>query len=734
MTIAPMSTVSLRALRHPRWLGVAVVAGLFVAIAPGCGGGGSTDEPPAPAAGGSAGQAGSSGAAGVAGTAGDAGPGKGGSAGQGTGGTAGQGTGGNAGTSTGGSAGSQGGNAGNAGNAGLGGSAGDAATGCASDNECAGNATGKYCDLGTGKCIECKAGDPSTCQVGLYCDAATQTCQPGCDTQEDCDLNNDAGVMYCDPNAHKCAGCVEDSHCPLGMICKAGACEAGCTDQHGCDQGLTCCSSACVNIDSDTDHCGACNSPCKIQHGLGHCGGGVCSIDGCDPPFVDCDKKTQNGCELDGSAESCACTPGEILDCFNGLPEWKGVGACKGGTMQCNATGTGFSACDGEVLPSAETCATPIDDDCDGLVNEEGVGCLCKPNEVAPCYTGLPATRNTGICTDGTWTCNALGTAYGPCTGEVTPGVETCLTPVDDDCDGEVNEAGGAGCNCTPNSVKPCYGGPPGTDGVGACKAGTQTCDALGQGYGPCTGDVAPSPDVCTDNLDNDCNGVINDGFLAGGAGCVCEPNTLQNCYEGPAGTLNVGLCKAGKNTCAADGKSWGPCFGQTTPDVDSCLDSFDNDCNGKVNDGNHLAPGCACVPNSMKCVDNHEVFCDVNGDWGAPQGLCNQICKAGQYNCEGNQVMQCDVGPPAKWVPRTGTAYLCVPGSHQKCNKTTGTCTVPAVTGDASFTGVYYQYATFNTSGGVFKGGADVDGFGDLLYVNRSGGYLDVYKITLLD
>jgi hypothetical protein len=38
-----------------------------------------------------------------------------------------------------------------------------------------------------------------------------------------------------------------------------------------------------------------------------------------------------------------------------------------------------------------------------------------------------------------------MGTAYGPCQGQVVPVTETCNTTGDDDCDGQVNESG-AGC------------------------------------------------------------------------------------------------------------------------------------------------------------------------------------------------------------------------------------------------------------------------------------------------
>jgi hypothetical protein len=43
-----------------------------------------------------------------------------------------------------------------------------------------------------------------------------------------------------------------------------------------------------------------------------------------------------------------------------------GVGLCKGGSEVCNADGTGYGECSGEVAPRPEDCATPDDEDCDG--------------------------------------------------------------------------------------------------------------------------------------------------------------------------------------------------------------------------------------------------------------------------------------------------------------------------------------------------------------------------------
>jgi hypothetical protein len=60
------------------------------------------------------------------------------------------------------------------------------------------------------------------------------------------------------------------------------------------------------------------------------------------------------------------CEPGSTIACYSGSPETLGVGECVGGAQTCNAAGTAYGACLGQVLPKAENCATVGDEDCDG--------------------------------------------------------------------------------------------------------------------------------------------------------------------------------------------------------------------------------------------------------------------------------------------------------------------------------------------------------------------------------
>ncbi|MCB9566056.1 MAG: choice-of-anchor L domain-containing protein [Myxococcales bacterium] len=111
----------------------------------------------------------------------------------------------------------------------------------------------------------------------------------------------------------------------------------------------------------------------------------------------------------------------------------------------------------------------------------------------------------------------------------------------------------GAAGECTPGATQPCYSGPPGTEGVGACAVGSQTCDDEGS-WGGCEGDVVPVTEVCGNKVDDDCNGMTDDDVDADGdgwttcggdccdvAGGVCQKPELVNpgAYEYPGNEVD---------------------------------------------------------------------------------------------------------------------------------------------------------------------------------------------------
>ena len=100
---------------------------------------------------------------------------------------------------------------------------------------------------------------------------------------------------------------------------------------------------------------------------------------------------------------------------------------------------------------------------------------------------------------------------------------------------GNTGDSGNSGDSstdgCTPEETETCnYQGPPATENVGPCKAGIRTCGEDRQ-WGPCEGEVLPEyeiDDLCSDGIDNDCDGTADNGTDIDGDG---SPN-CEDCCE----------------------------------------------------------------------------------------------------------------------------------------------------------------------------------------------------------
>lgn len=197
---------------------------------------------------------------------------------------------------------------------------------------------------------------------------------------------------------------------------------------------------------------------------------------------------------------------------------------------------------------------------------------FCEPGMRIACYDGPANTENHGTCRAGTQTCEMDGSAYGPCEGSIVPQPQDdCTTMSDTNCDDTVS------CACTPNQSVACYEGTPGTQNHGTCVGGMRTCDAQGQGFGACVGQVVDAVlDDCATGADENCDDVVNDL-------CTCVPNSTSACYSGPGGTSGVGLCHGGMHTCNATGTAFGSCVGEVVPGVENCDALGDENCDASA-------------------------------------------------------------------------------------------------------------------------------------------------------
>jgi hypothetical protein len=117
-----------------------------------------------------------------------------------------------------------------------------------------------------------------------------------------------------------------------------------------------------------------------------------------------------------------------------------------------------------------------------------------------------------------------------------------------------------------PAPTQSCYTGPPGTEALGSCHPGTQTC--VDGTLGPCLNEVTPIAESCN-GVDDDCNGQVDDGNPGGGAVCntgfpgVCAPGTTA--------------CSGGALSCVAN------VLPGTLPEV---CNGVDDNCDGTVDEG----------------------------------------------------------------------------------------------------------------------------------------------------
>jgi hypothetical protein len=272
--------------------------------------------------------------------------------------------------------------------------------------------------------------------------------------------------------------------------------------------------------------------------------GNVCTLDTC---------AEETGCSFSPKSDGTAC---------GGVEKCGGQGKCQGGICQWSQ-GQG---CDDGVACTTDTCLAdgsctnePQDSACDDwdgcngpetchptqgcqpgvpMVCNDGIVCTldqcsngkCSfPTDPAVCNDGNPCTNdscvppagcsstfNSAACDDGDPCTVGDLCAAGSCTGGPANNCDDANACTQDSCDpqkGCVHVPLGPECGaCTPYAVEPCYDGPDGTAGKGACQKGFKQCLATGNGWSPCYGQTLPlGDDICDNGLDDDCDGTEAD-------------------------------------------------------------------------------------------------------------------------------------------------------------------------------------------------------------------------------
>ena len=367
-----------------------------------------------------------------------------------------------------------------------------------------------------------------------------KTVANGCESALDNDPANCGGCGKACPSYPNAKAVCELGQCKLQLVCNTGFADCNKKIDDGCE----------VNVFGDVNSCGQCGTVCPtIAHGKGGCSMGACTVASCDSGFADCNKSLFDGCEseLSKDGDNCSMCGQKCVTPSNGDP------ACVAGKCTIAACAQGFGDCDKN---PANGCETDVSKD---------------PKNCGVCGSACPTpAHGTASCSNFQCGIAKCDMGFADCFGGVADGCETNLYTVD--------HCGSCGNKCAqvPHATVACF--------IPECRI--DICD--------------PNYRDCDQVMANGCEVSILDDpkhCSACNKPCAAIANGTPGCT---AGKCDVKSCNPGFADC--DGNPANGCEFNTQADGQNC-----GGC-GVVCGTNQCSGGkCVCSKNVLVLADDSQ-------------------------------------------------------------------------------------------------------------------------------